>query len=96
MIALSHLVDRYQKDLESIHGHEMLPSHHQALRAMRAGVPASGVIPPAAPLRFSRGGVLTSSSGSYGRPCKGRAGSFPWFEYHLNQTNHAQSPYCRS
>jgi hypothetical protein len=35
MIALSHLVDRYQKDLESIHGHEMLPSHHQALRAMR-------------------------------------------------------------
>jgi hypothetical protein len=35
MILLSHLVDRYQKDLESIHGHEMLPSHHQALRAMR-------------------------------------------------------------
>ena len=35
MIPLSHLIDHYQKDLESIHGHEMLPSHHQALRAMR-------------------------------------------------------------
>jgi len=34
MIPLSHLIDRYQKDLESIHGHEMLPSHHQALKAV--------------------------------------------------------------
>jgi hypothetical protein len=35
MIPLSQLIERYQKDLERIHGHEMLPSHHQALRAMR-------------------------------------------------------------
>ncbi len=35
MILLSHVIDHYQKDLERTHGHEMLPSHHQALRAMR-------------------------------------------------------------
>jgi len=35
MMLLSQLIDRYQKDLEASHGHEMLPSHHQALRAMR-------------------------------------------------------------
>ena len=35
MILLSQLIDHYQKELERIHGHEMLPSHHQALRAMR-------------------------------------------------------------
>jgi len=35
MILLSQLIDHYQKDLERTHGHEMLPSHHQALRAMK-------------------------------------------------------------
>jgi len=35
MILLSQLIDHYQKDLEKAHGHEMLPSHHQALRAMK-------------------------------------------------------------
>jgi hypothetical protein len=24
------------------------------------------------------------------------AGPFPWFEYHLNQTDHAQDPLCRT
>ena len=33
MILLSQLIDHYQKDLERSHGHEMLPSHYQALRA---------------------------------------------------------------
>ena len=36
MILLSQLIDHYQKDLERTHGHEMLPSHHQALRAMKS------------------------------------------------------------
>ena len=35
MILLSQVIDHYQQDLEKTHGHEMLPSHHQALRAMR-------------------------------------------------------------
>ena len=35
MIPLSQLIDHYQKDMEEIHGHQMLPSHHQALRAMK-------------------------------------------------------------
>lgn len=35
MILLSQLIDRYQQELEAIHGHAMLPSHHHALRAMR-------------------------------------------------------------
>ncbi len=36
MILLSYVMDdHYQKDLERTHGHEMLPNHHQALRAMR-------------------------------------------------------------
>lgn len=35
MILLSRLIERYQPDLERLHGDEMLPSHQQALRAMR-------------------------------------------------------------
>jgi hypothetical protein len=35
MILPSHVFDHDQKDLERPHGHERLPSHHQALRAMR-------------------------------------------------------------
>ena len=34
MILLSSLITRYQAELERAHGHEMLPSHRQALRAM--------------------------------------------------------------
>jgi hypothetical protein len=34
---------------------------------------------------------LSGNSGTvqYGWRCRGWAGPFPWFEYHLNQTNHA-------
>ena len=35
MILLSHLVGRYQGDLERVHGHQLLPSHRLALQAMR-------------------------------------------------------------
>jgi hypothetical protein len=35
MIHLSRMIDHYQKDLEKTHGHEMLPSQHQALWAMK-------------------------------------------------------------
>jgi hypothetical protein len=35
MILLSHVIDHDQKDLERAHGHERLPSHHQALQGMR-------------------------------------------------------------
>ena len=35
MITLSHLVERYQPELERLHGQQLLPSHRQALRAMR-------------------------------------------------------------
>lgn len=34
MILLSPLITRYQGELERTHGHEMLPSHRQALQAM--------------------------------------------------------------
>jgi hypothetical protein len=34
MILLSSLIIRYQAELERAHGHEILPSHRQALRAM--------------------------------------------------------------
>ena len=34
MILLSHLVERYQSDLERLHGPELLPSHRQALKAI--------------------------------------------------------------
>ena len=61
-----------------------------------ARVPSSGVIPPAPPPRRSRGGPLSSSDRLHGWRCKGWAGPFPWFEYHLNQTNHAQAPLCRT
>ncbi|MFM9102765.1 MAG: type II toxin-antitoxin system RelE/ParE family toxin, partial [Cyanobium sp.] len=43
-----------------------------------AGVPASGVIPPAPPPRRSRGGPLTSDGWPSGWHCKGWAGPFPW------------------
>lgn len=36
MILISNLVDRYRSELEQIHGHELLPSHHQALNCMRS------------------------------------------------------------
>ena len=62
----------------------------------RVGVPGSGVIPPAPPPRRSRGGPRTSGGWLSGWRCKGWAGPFPWFEYHLNQTNHAQDPCCRT
>jgi len=35
MITLSHLIERYQPELEQLHGQQLLPSHRQALRAMR-------------------------------------------------------------
>lgn len=35
MILLADLIDRYSSDLLSTHGDQLLPSHHQALRAMR-------------------------------------------------------------
>lgn len=34
MILLSQLVERYQGELERLHGSELLPSHRQALQAM--------------------------------------------------------------
>jgi hypothetical protein len=61
-----------------------------------ARVPRSGVIPPAPPPRRSRGGPRTSGGWPSGWRCKGWAGPFPWSEYHLNQTNHAQAPCCRA
>jgi len=61
-----------------------------------AGVPRSGVNPPAPPPRRSRGGSRSLGGWPSGWRCKGWAGPFPWFEYHLNQTNHAQNPLCRS
>ena len=36
MILLSDLVDRYRNELEQVHGHELLPGHHQALNCMRS------------------------------------------------------------
>lgn len=35
MILLADLVDRYLRDLEHRHGHQLLPSHHRALHAFR-------------------------------------------------------------
>jgi len=35
MITLSQLVECYQPELERLHGQQLLPSHRQALRAMR-------------------------------------------------------------
>jgi len=35
MILLSQLVERYQGELELRHGHQLLPSHRQALQALR-------------------------------------------------------------
>ena len=65
-------------------------------RLKDAGVPASGVNPPAPPPRLSRGGPRTSGGWPNGWRCKGWAGPFPWFEYHLNQTNHAHVTLCRT
>jgi hypothetical protein len=65
-------------------------------RPVKAGVPSSGVTSPAPPPRLRRGGPRTSGGWPNGWACKGWAGPFPWFENHLNQTNHAQSPYCLS
>ena len=64
--------------------------------AQQAGVPSSGVIPPASPPRRSRGGPRIPGGLPSGWSCKGWAGPFPWFENHLNQTNHAQDLSCRS
>ncbi|MFN9545788.1 MAG: hypothetical protein ACK6AD_01760, partial [Cyanobacteriota bacterium] len=50
------------------------------LEELQAGVPASGVNPPAPPPRRRRGGPHTSVGWSHGWPCKGWAGPFPWFE----------------
>ena len=69
---------------------------NRELRREKACVPCSGVIPPAPPPRRSRGGPRTSGDRLYGCRCKGWAGPFPWFEYHLNQTDHAQDPLCRT
>ena len=60
-----------------------------------AGVPSS-VKPPVPPPRRSRGGTQPSCDRLSGWRCKGWAGPFPWFENHLNQTNHAQDPLCRT
>ncbi len=54
-----------------------------------AGVPASGVNPPAPHPGVAGVGVRTSGGWPNSWRCKGWAGPFPWFEYHLNQTNHA-------
>jgi hypothetical protein len=35
MILLADLIDRYRSELEQHHGHQLLPSHHRALQAMR-------------------------------------------------------------
>lgn len=35
MILLADLVNRYRSELERIHGHELLPSHHHALHCIR-------------------------------------------------------------
>lgn len=35
MILLADLVDHYRNELERLHGHELLPSHHNALNAIR-------------------------------------------------------------
>jgi hypothetical protein len=59
-----------------------------------AGAPRSGVIPPASHAGLASLGGSSQATGS-GWCCKRRAGPFPWFEYHLNQTNHAQDPLCR-
>ena len=40
-------------------------------------------------------GRAPQATGS-GWRCNGWAGPFPWFEYHLNQTNHAQDTFCRT
>jgi hypothetical protein len=58
----------------------------------RAGVPSSGVTSPEPPPRRSRGGPRTSTAQPSCWACKGWAGPFPWFENHLNQTNHVESP----
>jgi IS5 family transposase len=60
-----------------------------------AGVPRSGVIPPAPHAGLANLGGASQVTGS-GWCCKRWAGPFPWFEYHLNQTNHAQDPLCRT
>jgi len=61
----------------------------RVLTGNQAGVPSSGVKPSAPPPRRSRGGPLTSGGWPHGWSCKGWAGPFPWFEIHINQTNHA-------
>jgi len=35
MVLLSEVVERHQGELERLHGHQLLPSHRQALQAMR-------------------------------------------------------------
>jgi hypothetical protein len=77
--------------------HQLLRGNRRPLEAapeageqiQLAGVPSRGVNPPAPPPRRSRGGARTSGDRLRGWCCKGWAGPFPWFEYHLNQTNHA-------
>ena len=80
------------------HSLEDLPSKFILLKQVSesAGVPSSGVIPPASPPRRSRGGARIPGGLPSGWRCKGWAGPFPWFENHLNQTNHAQDLSCRS
>jgi hypothetical protein len=55
------LIAAFERNLE-----HKKPEEHRVLvfYGDGAGVPCSGVIPPAAPLRFSRGGVLTLGGGS--------------------------------
>jgi len=60
-----------------------------------AGVPQSGVIPPAPHAGLASLGGASQATGS-GWCCKRWAGPFPWFESYLNQTNHAQDPLCRT
>jgi hypothetical protein len=60
------------------------------------GIPTSGGIPPALPPRLRQGGPRTSGDRHHGWHCKGWAGPFPWFENHLNQTDHAQDALCRT
>ena len=57
-----------------------------------AGVPCSGVIPPAPPPRRSRGGARTSGGWPSCWRCKGWAGPFAWFEYHISTRSEGGKP----
>ena len=82
------------EELEETYAPQFSPTTGAPAKSVRlafAGVPSSGVKPPAPPPRLRRGGPRTSGDRLHGWRCKRWAGPFPWFEYHLNQTNHTQA-----